>query len=232
MSSSWQILKKSCKDYYDHLFFLAAISLCWFFIAGPLLYMGIAGFFLKQVVPILLNLLLVGPITLAAFIVTYRLIIYQEVKLRDFFRAFLDKFWRGMMAYWLSLTVFVILVVDLLFFINFGNKILLYLSGIWIYLLVFFLISQFYFWSLLAQMDDSIWQLFKKSLLITLDNLPFSLGIFLCFLLLSALGVVSAGIVLAVGFIGFLGILANNATYKLLVKYELREELSSPYNMQ
>ena len=225
MSSSWQILKKSCKDFYDHLFFLAAISLLWFFLVGPLLYMGIAGLFLKQVIPIFLNLLLVGPLTLAVFVVTYRLIIHQEVQLRDLFRAFFAKFWRGMVAYWLSLTVFVILVVDLLFFINFDNKILFYLSGIWIYLLIFFLISQFYFWSLLAQLDDSLWQLFKMSLLITLDNLLFSLGIFLSFLLLLALGVVTAGIVLAVGFIGFLGIFANNATY------QLREKLSSPYNL-
>lgn len=230
--SSWQILKKSFHDFYEHLFFLGAISLLWFFTVGLLSYVGVAGFFLKQFLPVFLNLLLVGPLTLAAFLVTYRLIIYQEVKLRDYFRAIREKFWRGMLAYWISLVIFLILVVDFLFFLNFGNKILFYLSGIWIYLLIFFSVSQFYFWSLLVQLDDPLGKLFKKSLLMALDNLLFSLGIFLSFILLLVLGIVSAGIVLAVGFIGFLGVLANNATHKLLVKYELKEELSPPYNMQ
>ncbi len=230
--SSWQVVKKSFKDFYKDLFFLGAVSLIWFFIVGPLMYVGVAGIFLRQPFPIVMNILFVGPLTLSAFNVTYRLICHQEVKLRDYFQGFAKKFIRGMFAYWLSLVILIILVIDLFFFLNFGNTILLYLSGIWVYLIIYFIMSQFYFWSLLVQTEDKLFVIFKKSLLLVLDNLLYSGGIFAVFLLLTALGVVTAGIAFAVSFIGFLAILSNNATHNLLVKYGIKEELSSPYKIE
>lgn len=228
--SAWKIIKKSFADFYKHLFLLGTISLIWFMSVGPLGYLGIGGLFLGQPFTVLLSLILIGPLTIGAYYFTNGLIKFAEFRIRDYFRGFAKFFLRGMLAYWLSLLIFIVLLVDLLFFWRFGNRILAYLSGLWVYLIVFYLMSQFYFWSLLVETEEGIGKCLKKSLLMTLDNILYSLVIFLAFVGLLAVGVVTAGVGLAVTFIGFLGILANNATYNLLVKYEVREELISPYN--
>ncbi|AZR72240.1 hypothetical protein BBF96_01800 [Anoxybacter fermentans] len=227
----WQIIKKSFKDFYDHIFLLGGVSLIWFIIVGPLVYVGLAGFFLKMPFPVIMNLIFVGPLTLGVFYLTNQLIKYKDSGLKDFFQGFAKFFFRGMFAYWMSLLTMVILLVDLTFFINFGNRFMQYLSGIWIYLIIFFMMSQFYFWSLLVEMEDGLLKIYKRSLLLTLDNILYSLGLFLIFILLVAVGVITAGVGLAVTFIGFLGILANNATYNLLIKYGIRKEFSTPYNI-
>lgn len=225
-----QILLKSIKDFYENLFLLSGVSLIWFFIVGALLYVGIAGVFLRLPLPILMNLIFVGPLTLGAFHFTSEVIQKKEIKLRDYFRQFARQFLRGIFAYWLSLAIMIILGVDLIFFLNAGSRFWNYLSGIWIYLILFFMMSQFYFWSLLVQLKEGIFKTLKRSLLLTLDNIVFSLGIFLIFSVLVLIGAVTVGIGLALTFIGFLGLLANNSTYNLLVKYGIKEEDFGPYN--
>ena len=79
-------------------------------------------------------------------------------------------------------------------------------------------------------MNDGIFKTFKRSLLLTLDNILFSLGIFLIFSVLVLIGAATVGIGLALTFIGFLGLLANNSTHNLLIKYDMKEDVLSPYN--
>ena len=225
-----QIFLKSIKDFYENLFLLSGVSLIWFFIVGALLYVGIAGVFLRLPLPIILNLIFVGPLTLGAFHFTREVIQKREIKIRDYFRQFAKQFFRGIFAYWLSLAIMIILGVDLIFFLNAGSTFWNYLSGVWIYLIIFFMMSQFYFWSLLVQMNDGIFKTFKRSLLLTLDNILFSLGIFLIFSVLVLIGAATVGIGLALTFIGFLGLLANNSTHNLLIKYDMKEDVLSPYN--
>lgn len=226
----WQIIKKSCKDFYNHLFLLVGVSLIWFFTVGPLFYVGAGGIFLKQPLLVVMGLIFVGPLTIAGFYLTNQLIRFREARLKEFFDGFVRFFLRGMLAYWFNLVILLILVVDLYVFLNMQNW-MAYLSGIWIYLILFFLMSQIYFWSLLVETEEGIFKSYKRAVLLTLDNLIYSLAIFFMFLLLFIVGIVTVGVGFAVTFMGFLGILANNATYNLLVKYDLREELFSTYKL-
>ncbi|MCK4258598.1 MAG: DUF624 domain-containing protein [Halanaerobiales bacterium] len=222
--SVWKIIKKSGKDFYNHLFLLGMVSFIWFFLVIPLMYVGIGGIVFKMPIGVIMNLIFVGPLTIAAFDLTNKLIKSEEIGIKDFFRSFAKNFKKGLLAYWISLVILLLLIVDFMFFMNIGNKFLFYLSGIWIYLGIFFMMSQFYFWSLLVEMEDGIFKILKRSFILTLDNLFYSLGIFVMFAFLFVIGLATAGIILAVSFIGFLGILANNATYNLLVKYNIRED--------
>lgn len=228
--SFWQIIKKSFKDFYTYLFLLAGVSLIWFFTVGPLLYVGAGGIFLRKPLLVVMSLIFVGPLTVAGFYITNQLINFGEARLKEFFDGFARFFLRGMLAYWFNLVILLILIVDLYVFLNMQNW-MTYLSGVWIYLILFFLMSQIYFWSLLVEMKEGILKSYKRAVLLTLDNLLYSLGIFFMFLLLFIVGIVTAGVGLAVTFMGFLGILANNATYNLLVKYDLRKKLSYTYKL-
>lgn len=230
--SAWQVIKQSFRDFYKHLFQQAAVSLVWFMTVAPLVYIAIGGIAIGQPVIALPVLIVTGPLTIASFYLTNRWMKFEESVLKDWWTGLTRYFFRGMLAFWLSLLIFVIIVVDLFFFLNFGNRVLQLLAGIWIYLGIFFLISQFYFWSLLVERDLGILVTLKDSFLLTLDNLLYSLGIFGVFALLTTVGIVTAGVGLAVSFIGFLGILANNATYNLMIKYGLRRPLISPYAME
>lgn len=227
--SAWQTIKKSFRDFYKQLFLQAGISLIWFIIVGSFSYLAIGGIATRQFSALLPGLIFIGPVTISAFYLTNRWMKFEEPGIRAYLRGLARYFLRGMLSFWLSLLIFTIILVDFFFFANFGNLFLRLMSGIWIYLGLFFVMSQFYFWSLLVEREQGILVTLKDSFLLTLDNLLYSLGIFGVFFLLTALGVVTAGVGLALSFIGFLGILANNATYNLLVKYGLREELISPY---
>lgn len=230
--SAWEIIKKSFRDFYKHLFLLGAVSLIWFFLVGPMVYVTLGGIALRNPVPIILGLVFIGPLTLGAFYLTNKLIKFEEMGIRDYFRGFAKFFVRGMLGYWLTLFIFSVLIVDFLFFAGFGSVAIRLFSGIWIYLIIFYAMSQMYFWSLLIESQEKIFSVLKQSLLMTLGNMFYSIVIFIVFCLLVLVGVVTAGVGLAVTFIGFMGILANNATYNLLVKYELRKELTSPYSME
>lgn len=230
--SAWQVVKQSFRDFYKQLFPQAAISLIWFMSVGTMIYIAIGGIATGQPWMALFGFILIGPLTIAAFHLTNRWMKFEEVGIIDFLRGFVRYFFRGMFSFWISLLLLTIIVVDFFFFMNFGNTIFRLLSGVWIYLAIFFIMSQFYFWSLLVERDLGILVTLKDSFLITLDNILYSLGIFGMFALLTTAGVLTAGIGLAVSFIGFLGILANNATYNLMVKYELRDVLTSPYGVE
>ena len=227
-----KIIKKSFTDFYTHLFPMVMVSLIWFFPVAYLLYLAIGGIFSNQLFFALLALIFVGPLTLAAFDVTNKAVKTGETGILDYFKAIKKHFVKGMLASWLHVGVLLVFVLDFFFFARFGNKILMYLSGIWLYLTVFFLMSQIYFWSLLVETDSKMMKCLKHSLIMTLDNLFYSTAIFLALVVLVAISIATAGVALAVTFAGFLGILAHNASFNLLVKYDLRKEIISPYDAQ
>lgn len=230
--SAWQLVKKSFFDFYNHLFLMTTVSLIWFFPVAYLLFMAIGGLLTKQLLPMIPGLLLIGPLTIAAFAVCNQALKTGQGNLLDYFRALKKYFVRGLIAYWLHALVLIVLFTDFFFFSGFGNKIVMYLSGIWLYLVVFFLMSQIYFWSLLVETDKSMWVCLKHSFLLTLDNLLFTSGIFLILVGLLIVSIATAGVMLAVTFAGFLGILANSATYNRLIKYDLRKEITSLYDTE
>mgnify|MGYP006274314617 CR=1 FL=1 len=231
MKSIMEMIKRSFRQFYDHIFKLGGVSLLWFLIVAPLSYVGVVGLFLKMPIPFLINLVFVGPLTIGAFYMTNLVIKRREVTIKAFFKGFSDKkyFLKGMFSYWLSLFIAIVLGFDLIFFMNMTG-VFKYITGLWIYLIIFFVVSQFYFWSLLVETEDGIFKSFKKSLLLVLDNPLYSLVLFLAFLLIMVVGVVTVGVGLAITLIGITSIMANNATYNLLVKYDLREEITTSYN--
>ena len=231
MKSIMEMIKRSFRQFYDHIFKLGGVSLLWFLIVAPLSYVGVVGLFLKMPIPFLINLVFVGPLTIGAFYMTNLVIKHREVTIKAFFKGFSDKkyFLKGMFSYWLSLFIAIVLGFDLIFFMNMTG-VFKYITGLWIYLIIFFVVSQFYFWSLLVETEDGIFKSFKKSLLLVLDNPLYSLVLFLAFLLIMVVGVVTVGVGLAITLIGITSIMANNATYNLLVKYDLREEITTSYN--
>lgn len=230
--SAWQLVKKCFYDFYNHLFLMTIVSLIWFFPVAYLLFLGIGGFLTKQLLPMIPALIFVGPLTIAAFAVCNQALKTGQGTLLDYFRGLKKYFLKGMVAYWLHAVILIVLFTDFFFFSRFGNKIVMYLSGIWLYLVVFFLMSQIYFWSLLVETDKRTLLCLKHSFLLTLDNLLFTSMIFLILVGLLALSIATAGVMLAVTFAGFLGILANSATYNRLIKYNLRKEIISLYDTE
>jgi hypothetical protein len=87
------------------------------------------------------------------------------------------------------------------------------------YLLIYFSIYQAYLWALLViQEDKKLKDIFKNALVISLDNIVFSLFWFL-FILVITVFLAITGIGIPAAFIGIIGTLILKGSKEMLSKY-------------
>jgi uncharacterized Tic20 family protein len=87
------------------------------------------------------------------------------------------------------------------------------------YLLIYFSIYQAYLWALLViQEDKKLKDIFKNALVISLDNIVFSLFWFL-FILVITVFLAGTGIGIPAAFIGIIGTLILKGSKEMLSKY-------------
>ena len=215
------VLKSTFKDYYEDLFKLILLSLAWFILSSVLLFFVVIGLTSGWYLIILLPLVFLGPIFLTALYGTNQVLVEREIAFKKLWSHFKNNFLRAFITFLITVILYLIFAVDLRFFLIRGqdNLWFLALGFLFAYLLIYFSIYQAYLWGLLIlQEDRSLKDIFKNAVILSLDNVIFSLLWFLSILLLSALLIVT-GVGLPVGFLGIVGVLILKGTKEILAKY-------------
>ncbi|PUU91653.1 MULTISPECIES: hypothetical protein [Halanaerobium] len=217
----FSILKSTFKDFYEDLFKLVLLSVAWFVISSVLLFAVFIGLTSGWYLILLLPLVFLGPVFLTSLYGTSQILEEGSIALKALFSYFKNNFWRGFLVFLISVILYIIFVVDLRFFLLKGqeNIWLLAFAFLFAYLLIYFSIYQAYLWGLLIiQGERPLKDIFKNAVILSLDNIIFSLLWFLAIFLISVILFVT-GIGLPAGFIGIIGILILQGTKEMLAKY-------------
>lgn len=238
-----QMAKKSFWNVYDHLGGCILLNLLWSLFSLP--WLGLTVFFVTigwtQIVagrPLLglwvavvgIQQLMLSPISAALWAVTARWAHYQRAAVREFFPA-LKKFFARSIGLWLLFTLgALLLALNASFYHRLPGKLAIpgaFAAGFmgWAYL--FLALLQIYALSVLVQEDLSIRRSLRRSAMVTLDNMWYSLGLLLLACAILLIGVVSvAG--LAFISVALVGVISNTGLRQILKKYEPRKEGEKP----
>ncbi|RQD79074.1 MAG: hypothetical protein D5S01_00490 [Halanaerobium sp. MSAO_Bac5] len=215
------VLKYSFKKFYENLFKLFILGISWFILTALFLFMIFfavsTGYYLLLPIP----LLLLGPLFLTALHGVNQLLEQREFSLKELASFLKKNFWRGVLACIFSIIIYLILFFDLRFFLLQGqqNTWLLAFAFLFGYLLIYFSIYEAYLWGLLViQPEKSLKDIFKNAVVLSLDNIVFSLVWFLALFLLSFfLFIIGFG--LPTAFIGIIGSMILKGNKEMLAKY-------------
>jgi uncharacterized membrane protein YesL len=215
------VLKFTFKKYYEHLFKLVFVGLSWFILTSILLFVGFFALSTGAYPFLILPIVLIGPLLLTGLEAVHLVINQESAGFKKLISYFKSKFWRGFLVFLVTALIYLIFIVDLRFFLVRGqeNTWLLAFAFLFAYLVIYFSIYQAYLWGLLiVQSEQSIKNILKNALVISLDNLLFSLLWLLALVILAGLLIVT-GIGLPLAFMGILGILLIKGCQEMLAKY-------------
>jgi uncharacterized membrane protein YesL len=215
------VLKFTFKKYYEHLFKLVFVGLSWFILTSILLFGGFFALSTGAYPFLILPIVLIGPLLLTGLEAVHLVINQESAGFKKLISYFNSKFWRGFLVFLVTALIYLIFIVDLRFFLVRGqeNTWLLAFAFLFAYLVIYFSIYQAYLWGLLiVQSEQSIKNILKNALVISLDNLLFSLLWLLALVILAGLLIVT-GIGLPLAFMGILGILLIKGCQEMLAKY-------------
>lgn len=215
------MLKFTFKKYYEHLFKLVFVGLSWFILTSILLFGGFFALSTGAYPFLILPIVLIGPLLLTGLEAVHLVINQESAGFKKLISYFKSKFWRGFLVFLVTALIYLIFIVDLRFFLVRGqeNTWLLAFAFLFAYLVIYFSIYQAYLWGLLiVQSEQSIKNILKNALVISLDNLLFSLLWLLALVILAGLLIVT-GIGLPLAFMGILGILLIKGCQEMLAKY-------------
>jgi uncharacterized membrane protein YesL len=235
--------KKSFWNAYDHLGGCILLNLLWSLFSLPWLGLALllvsigwaqmmAGRLLLGVWVAVVGIqqLMVSPISAALWAVTSRWAHYQGVALREFFPA-LKKFLARSIGLWLLFTLgALLLALNASFYLSLTGKLAIpgaFASGLmgWAYL--FMALVQVYAFPVLVMEDLSIGKNLRRSALVMLDNIWYSLGLLLLVCAILLVGVISvAG--LAFLSVSLVGVVTNTGLRQILKKYLPQKESEKP----
>lgn len=200
MSVFWQTLK----DTWEELFQLAIVNLVWLFSA-----LTIIGF----------------PVTVAGmYYVTNRVAHGKTFHFADFIDGIKLYWWRSLL-WFLANVVFILLIyVNLQFYASFQATWSVFVNGLWLAILAFWLAMQVYFWPLLIEQEQPKMLLAWRNCAYLILANPFFAFFIVSFSIV--LFIASAALTLPLIFVGMalLGLLGNNAVLALLEKFGIIKE--------
>ncbi len=220
VSQVWKLIVSSLKFCWDHITTLILLNLIWFFLWLLPMFLNsvISDNFVFFLVCMGLSLLLLGPVTAGMQYLILRLIKNEEVTVGEFISGFKKYFWRSEIIVLLAIVVLLFIVFNFSFATEYNSGWMRILSGIWLYLALFWLLIIQYIFPFLVQQDISVWLAIKRSVLLIFDNLLASLML----LLFSGL-ITFASLYTVVPFIilwfSMLSLMQNYIVLDLLKKY-------------
>jgi len=181
-------------------------------------FFGIStGWLLILIIP----LLTLGPLFSTALYAVNQLIENRNLSFKKIYKFFIENFWRSFFAFLFTLVLYAVLIVDLRFFLVRGadNLWLLIFAFLFGYLIIYLTIYQSYLWGLLVlQKNKPLKNIFKNSLILSLDNIIFSLLWFLAMIIITII-LAATGVGIAGAFIGIIGLLILEGSQEMLGKY-------------
>ena len=232
--SGLRILKKTYTDIYKNIYAVAFSSFAWFLTGGVFVVVTTVGVEVGSLLPGVVAAIFIGPATAGCFYITNRIVNYERVRFKDFFIGVKRFFFPALGISLLWSLIVSILVVDFYFFVSSSYRLLNLISPFWIYLLIYFGIVSIYLFPLLIEFDRleddfSLLDVFKYSLLLTSDDIKYTLLIFINIFLFGGLTSVIF-ILLPILFMGGISLTANNAAVNLLVNQGVKTEVTGPYD--
>lgn len=180
ISQGGRIIGRSFKLMYEYLGMTMVISAFWFILAliptgATFLTMaalpGPPSFLIFAVVCIFLF----GPVTAATYSMTHSMVQREGVGVLDFFRRLRQFYFRSVKLTIAMGAILGILLVDLRFFLGSGVTWMEYLSILWLYLILFWLLMAQYVFPVTVKQERKLLDTLKVAALLALDNVVVSL---------------------------------------------------------
>lgn len=225
LSVSWKIIKQSFKFGYDNLGVIVLVNIGWFF--GGLFPLFISSIIPENaivfVVALVLSVLLLGPASAAGSYCLHRLVnkesLSDSLSIKDFKDAFIKYFGRGMIINLFNLLVFFFLVFNFSYCAESSMLWLRLISGLLLYLMLFFTMIVQYVFPLLVKQDLGVVKAYKRATLVALDNLLISIVLLIVSIVISFISVYTLVPILIFWF-SLLGLLQHFALKRILTKYQ------------
>lgn len=235
-----EIIKKTFVSLYNHLGYTALISLIWFFVMvpfGSVLYNAIKlhleqrdnplGLFLVLFVFLVpYSALLLGPVNCALFYLAGQ--IEDDMgELKDLWVGFRKHYVLAAKVYAVFAAIFLFTLVDFIISVFVIPSLFLKLIAIILfYIILFQLLLSVYLPGFIVLQDNTVKKVFKKSILLTLDNTPFTLLVGAIMLILGVLPMILpiALPLLVFAYGGFLQFFGIRVFLGLLAKYPEKQE--------
>jgi uncharacterized membrane protein YesL len=182
---AFRVLATAAYDFWDNLIVGVTANLIWSAFLIPALLVGLLPLpapFNLIVIFVVLGLT-AGFATIGIYHMTSDMRREERIELGDYWRG-TKQFWvRGLILMLLN-ALFAILVYANIYFYTtqFGNSPVAYLSIIWIYLAVIWLIMQMYVWTQAVRGDFNLKIIFRNALLVTFKYPQFTLPLGLIYL--------------------------------------------------
>ncbi|MFP4662292.1 MAG: hypothetical protein ACLFPF_08875 [Halanaerobiales bacterium] len=131
-------------------------------------------------------IIIAGPVTLSAMSFVDSTLDHGYSKLGTFFTGIKENFKRGVLAFLFSFIVYLVLILDIVFFLQGADSIIMQILAIFFfYLIIVFTIMQVYYWGLLTiQKEVGLWMIIKRSIILVMDNIILSILIFIFLIIL------------------------------------------------
>ncbi len=201
MSVFWQTLK----DTWEELFQLAIVNLVWLFSA----------------------LTIIGlPVTTAGmYYVTNRVAHGKTFHFADFVDGIKLFWWRSLLWFLANVVFILLIIVNLQFYASFQATWSVFVNGLWLAILVFWLAMQVYFWPLLIEQEHPKMLLAWRNCAYLILANPFYAFFVVSFSIV--LFGLSVALTLPLVFVGMalLGLMGNNAALTLLEKFGIVKEV-------
>jgi len=235
--------KKSFWNVYDHLGRCILLNLLWSLFSLPwlgltflLLSIGwtqiAAGRFLLgcMVAAVSVQQLIISPISAGLWTVTARWAHYQSAAVREFFPAVKKFFGRGIVLWLLFTLVALLLAVNASFYRHLPGKFAIlgaFAAGLMGWAHLFLCLVQIYVFPLLVQQDLSIKKSLRRSASVVLDNVWYTLLLWVLTTVVLLIGLISMAGLLFIS-VGLVGVIANTGLREILKKYEPEKKADKP----
>jgi len=178
------LIKNTFINFYEDSFRLVMANLVWSFLIGLIAVFSYSVFQVGMWGLLIFPFFLSGPLFVSGMYIALDSHLERQLRVLDLFRGYKKYFWRGVKSFCFSGLIYLILILDVYFFlqIEMDSAVLYFLFIIILFIFVVFSMMQLYFWSLLVMYpEEGIFTLIRRSFVLTFDNLIFSLFWFLFF---------------------------------------------------
>lgn len=182
----FKIIKETFVEFYEYLFKMILLSLGWFIlVVFPLMSVFSIEFLWGKIVLAVFSLLISGPVILAGLEFVDRLLSRDDPGIKDFFIGIRNYLKRGILAFFFTGIIYLILFFDIRYFTsNSENWLMLVIAIFMVYVTTFFSMMMIYFWGLLVKLkEEKFWQIFKYSFFLTMGNILVT-GLLLLFIVI------------------------------------------------
>jgi len=227
----WKVLKKSTAGTYRKLFKFVILNIIWFLLSLLVIFVGYFGLSTQIYILLAIPIIFLGPFFMAGLETGIDFVNLNDFRVKKYFVYIIKNFKRAFLGFLLSFFIYSLLILDLVFFLKKGTDSLfmLILAVLILYILIFFSMMQCYYWGFLVlDKEKKIRYILKNSLILTIDNVIFSL-LWLIIVLIITLILILTGFGMVILLMNFLVLMILYGTIQIASNYDKLkiEELNS-----